>query len=220
MKILAKTTLVIFLMALSVEFTFLAGQSSAQVLLHQSDLVYQGAFRVPTGKLGANQAVGFAFGGAALAYNPVNNSLFIVGHVYDQMTAEIGIPQIVNSTNLSNLKTATVLQQFTDALEGKLDSVDPGEVNGFRIGGQLVLNNQLYLSDYTYYDGDYTQVTSHFARLLNLSTKGQLKGPYRVGTAGEGFVSGYMTQIPTEWQSLFGGPALTGNCCLSIISRT
>ena len=29
-----------------------------------------------------------------------------------------------------------------------------------------------------------------------------------------------MTHIPPEWQTSFGGPAITGNCCLSIISRT
>ena len=41
-----------------------------------------------------------------------------------------------------------------------------------------------------------------------------------VGTLNPGFVAGYMTKIPQEWQSVFGGTALTGNCCLSIISRT
>src|SRR3989344_3584688 len=29
-----------------------------------------------------------------------------------------------------------------------------------------------------------------------------------------------MLPIPQAWQSSFGGPAMTGNCCLSIISRT
>ena len=47
-----------------------------------------------------------------------------------------------------------------------------------------------------------------------------MHGPAQVGTLGAGFVSGYMTLIPPEWQSAFGGPALTGNCCLSVISRT
>ena len=220
MTILFRAFLLGFLVAVPVNVIVVPGQSFAQVLLQQSDLVYEGAFRVPTGKLGANQMVGFAFGGTALAYNPANDSLFVVGHVYDQMTAEIGIPQIVDSNNRDNLRTANVLQSFSDALEGNLEAVDPGEANGFRIGGQLVYGNQLYISDYTYYDADSTQVTSHFGRPLNLSTHGQLKGPYRVGSAGAGFVSGYMTAIPAEWQSSFGGPALTGNCCLSIISRT
>ena len=215
-----KVGLMVLIMALTANLIILTDPSFAQVLLQQSDIVYEGAFRVPAGKLGSNQLVGFAFGGTALAFNPLNDSLFVVGHVYDQMTAEIGIPQIVNSGNLSSLNTATVLHQFSDALEGNLEAVDPGEANGFRIGGQLVYGNQLYISDYTYYDADSTQVTSHFGRPLNLTTSGQLKGPYRVGSAGAGFVSGYMTRIPAEWESSFGGPALTGNCCISIISRT
>ena len=218
MRILFRVILLVLMTAF--QASFLTGYSFAQVLLQQSHLIYEGAFRVPTGKLGAQQSVGFAYGGAAIGYNPANNSLFIVGHVYDQMTAEIGIPEIINSSNLSNLRTAPVLQQFSDAFEGQMDAVDPGEVNGFRLGGHLVYGNQLYLSDYTYYDADSTQVTSHFGRPPNLSATGQLNGPYQVGNAGAGFVSGYMTQIPAEWQASFGGPALTGNCCIAIISRS
>ncbi len=33
-------------------------------------------------------------------------------------------------------------------------------------------------------------------------------------------VGGFMTPIPAEWQSSLGGPALTGECCISIISTT
>ncbi len=33
-------------------------------------------------------------------------------------------------------------------------------------------------------------------------------------------VSGFMTEVPPEWRTLLGGPALTGNCCIPIISRT
>ena len=46
-------------------------------LLGESDLTYLGAFRLPSGNFGASS---FEYGGTALAYNPANNSLFIVGH--------------------------------------------------------------------------------------------------------------------------------------------
>src|SRR5688572_16635952 len=46
-------------------------------LIHDSDLAYLGAFRLPGGTLGDSS---FDFGGTALAYNPVNDSLFMVGH--------------------------------------------------------------------------------------------------------------------------------------------
>jgi hypothetical protein len=35
-----------------------------------------------------------------------------------------------------------------------------------------------------------------------------------------GFVSGYMAAVPPEWQALLGGPAVTGQCCIPIVSRT
>jgi hypothetical protein len=34
------------------------------------------------------------------------------------------------------------------------------------------------------------------------------------------YVSGLLANVPAEWQSALGGPALTGNCCVSIISNT
>jgi hypothetical protein len=33
-------------------------------------------------------------------------------------------------------------------------------------------------------------------------------------------IGGYMKTIPSEWQAALGGPALTGHCCLTIISAS
>ena len=35
-----------------------------------------------------------------------------------------------------------------------------------------------------------------------------------------GFVSGYMATVPAEWQPLLGGPAVTGQCCIPVVTRT
>jgi hypothetical protein len=35
-----------------------------------------------------------------------------------------------------------------------------------------------------------------------------------------GFVSGFMTTVPAEWQQKLGGPAATGQCCIPIAWRT
>lgn len=183
------------------------GQGSPP-LIKKGDLVYQGAFKAP----------GFDYGGTAIAYNPANNSLFMVGHVYDQKTAEISIPNIVNSTNLGQLASASIIQPLRDALEGRLQQINPTDPNSQRIGGQLVYGNKLYVSAYSFYDGNGTQRASHFVRPLSLSATGQITGPVRVGNQYPGFVSAYMTLIPPEWRARFGGPALTGNCCQSIIS--
>src|SRR5512141_3173961 len=104
-----------------------AGISLADVkLLGQSDLEYLGAFRVPQGDYGSPSYSGFNYGGTALSYNPVNNSLFLVGHSWYQLTAEISVPQIVNSANLGDLKTATVLQPFADITEGNRSNIGAG----------------------------------------------------------------------------------------------
>jgi hypothetical protein len=190
------------------------GEATAAELLQFSDLVYQGAFRLPSGQFGGSS---FSYGGTALAFNAANNSLFMVGHDWNQMVAEVRIPQIVNSNNLSSLATATVLQPFTDASEGKMYTVDSGTI---KVGGLMVYNGKLYGTAYSYYDADANQVRSHFISSLNLATQGDAQGMYQVGTLGAGFVSSYMAAIPAEWQSSLGSPALTGQCCLPIIGRT
>lgn len=183
--------------------------------LSESDLVYEGSFRVPD--VGSDGST-FSYGGTGIGFNPTNNSLFLTGHKNYQLTAEISIPTPVNSGNYNSLPTASLLQSFRDATEGRLSSIDPGENNGIRIGGHLVFGNRLYVTAYSYYDANGSQSNSHFSRPLSLSSTGQVRGAVRVGSDAH-YTSGYMTLIPPEWQSAFGGPALTGNCCRSIISH-
>ena len=184
-------------------------------LLHSSNLQYEGSFQVPGG--GTNQT-SFAYGGRGITYDPVNNGLIMTGHPWYQYTAEISIPTPIKSTSISGLPTATFIQNFTDALDGKLNSINPTGPNPNVIGGYLVYNGNLIISAYSTYDAGDSQIASHFSRNLTLSSTNPVIGPERVGTLYPGFVSGYMSLIPPEWQNLFGGPALTGNCCLSIAS--
>lgn len=185
-------------------FTYPVLAQTSAPLVQSSNLKLLGSFKVPT--LAGN---GFNYGGGALAYNPVNNSLFLSGHIYDNLTAEISIPAIGG--------TATARQGLADAFGGRIGSI--GSDGSIRVGGHLVYNNKLYATAFLYYDGSGAQQLSHFSRALSLGG-GPVTGPYRVGSMGAGFYSGYMGLVPTEWQSRFGAPALTGNCCLSIISRT
>jgi hypothetical protein len=198
--------------------TILLGIASGDApLLQLSDLKYQGAFRLPGGNNlgGPTDVNGFGYGGTSLAYNPARNSLYLVGHDWYQLTAEVSIPQVVNSNNVSALNTAALLQPLTDALEGK-----SGLINAYhpKIGAQLAYNNQLYVAAWSYYDGSGSQTQSQFVRPLALSATGQVKGPYTVGDHYPGWVDRYATLIPQEWQSVFGGPALTGGCGGSIVS--
>jgi hypothetical protein len=186
-------------------------------LVQETTLAYQGAFRLPLADEGDS---GFAYGATALAFNPAHGSLFLVGHDWRQYVAEVSVPEIRQRSNVAELATASVLQPLSDVTEGKMKTLNPGDPNAKKIGGLLPYHDKLYISAYSYYDGAATQVLSHFVSSLDLSVKGDVTGPYRVGKEKAGFVSGYMTLVPTVWQAALGGPALTGQCCLAIVSRT
>lgn len=196
--------------------TAIAQEHHSSPLLNKQDLVYAGAFRVPGG---GTEDWTLAYGGSAITFNPNNDSMFLIGHIHRQRSVEISIPALVNSNNLSDLNTATVIQNFTDAYEGRRQSVNPSDPNSQDTGGQLVFGNRLYLSVYSYYDGAGTQSASHFSRPLDLSETGDVVGPVKVGTTYPGFVSGYMGVIPQVWREEFGGPALTGNFGIAIAGR-
>lgn len=189
-------------------------QTTTAPLVQKADLVYKGAFRVP---LNTNGSSSFGWGGTGLGYNPANNSLFMTGTDPNPYSAEIKIPEIVNSTSISSLQTATFVQAFKDPTEGKLGQINPGDTNTQKVGGHLVYNGKLYVSGYSYYDGSGSQSASHFVRSLSLSTGG-VQGPYKIGSVSAPWVNQYMGLIPQAWRSAFGGPAIAGGCCLAIIS--
>jgi len=71
-----------------------------------------------------------------------------------------------------------------------------------------------------WYDANNTVRVSHFARSLQLNVQ-SFSGWSSVWQRDRaGYVSGFMALIPPEWQAKLGGPALTGQCCVSIVSRT
>jgi hypothetical protein len=197
------------LVALSL-LAHLMAQSADPPLVQASDLTYVGAFRVPAG--GDDQHT-FNYGGTALQFDSRDGGLWMVGHAQQQRAAEISIPTPSASTSLADLPRATLIRDFSDLLAGKMGAIGSGEAH---IGGILPWGDGLVVSAYLYYDGSGAQQLSHFA----VAADGTVSGPYRIGSARAGMVSGYMTPIPPEWQTAFGGPALTGQCCIPIISRT
>jgi hypothetical protein len=195
----------------------LAMSPEQQPLLQAKNLEYVGAFRLPAGRTDQES---FEFGGSALAYNPAHDSLFIVGHAWYQRVAEISIPKPAIAPSVDGLASAALLQPLGDVLEGQITKIGVDKSANALIGGLLVWNDTLIVSDFLYYDAGASQVLSHFRSTLDLARTGDLIGPVQVGKEMAGFVSGYMTPIPPEWREALGGPALTGQCCVPIISRT
>ena len=183
-------------------------------LLYQDNLNYVGAFRVPNGTYGESS---FAFGGTAPAYNPTNNSLYLVGH--RNAIAEISIPdEITYSSQVSELNTSTILQPFSSIWD-KVPNKDTIDSN-VSIGGLMMVDGQLVGTVYEYYDGNYSANVSHF-RLDNQNiASANAEGLFRVGNLNAGFVAGYMAEVPTDWQKLLGTTHVTGQAALPVISRT
>lgn len=192
-------------------------------LIEASDLRYVGAFRLPRGSFGAPVHDGFAYGGTALAYHRGQGSLFLVGHDWHQLVAEVRIPSITNARRVDGLATAAVVQPFADVTEGNRGRIkERGGVYAAtaKIGGLLVHEGKLYGTVFAYYDGASEAALSHFRSGLKLSAVGDFEGMFRVGEQNPGFVAGYMASVPADWVSALGGQVLTGSCCLSVIGRT
>src|SRR5919109_3000903 len=189
--------------------------SYADNLVQFSDLQYLGAFRLP-----ANQNI--EYGGYTLGYNPGSGSpgsLFIGCLNTAATIAEISIPTPINSLNLSNLNKAAILQPCADPTAGTtigIGSSDPAQV-----GGMLVYGGKLIVSKYVYYDASKSQTAAFFVKPNTNLSQANATGAYKVGNAPSiGFLDGWMAPIPSAWQTALKGPVASGNCCLSIISRT
>lgn len=186
---------------------------SSLPLLNQNGLSYLGGFRLPSAAI---NGLDFTYGGTPIAFNPAGNSLF-VGDVAGNI-AEISIPTPVDSSDPKAMPAASYLQQaFVDPTEGHMSAMSTSTVTLY---GLLVHRNRLIGAASIYYDANYSQRVSHFSRSLSL-TQPSFSGWSSVWDATRsGMVSGWMAAVPPEWQSALGGPAITGQGAIPIISRT
>jgi len=181
-------------------------------LLHKANLSYLGAFRVPA-KNPDGSWVNYSNAGYALAFNPTNNSLFVVGNTLG--IGEISIPSLSSSSNLSDLKTASILQKEATVLN-RVSNPDGDN----RIGGLLVNQGKIIGTAYVYYDANATATKSYFI-LSSTNVISSISGLYGVTGAPQiGYVAGYMCPIPSEFQSSLGATHLTGLADIPIISRS
>ena len=187
-------------------------------LIAQSDLTYQGSFRVPYGD-GSNES-SLSWGGAGLGYNPSNDSLFITGHSWHQLTAEISIPALSRAANPSSLAQARFLQRPEDATDAKLPTINSQSEAPFdRIGGYLVDGNDLIVSGYNFYDAANRQVSSHLLTDTDLGSSSDFAS--LTNDVQPRWLGGAMTHIPESWQSEFGGDTfMTGLSGVSILSNS
>lgn len=181
-------------------------------LVQQTGVQYVGSFKVPHD---ASNGETFEFGGLSLAFNPAHNSLFVsnrAGHV-----AEVSIPALSAGADTSKWNAASYLQGFADPTEGHLGQIGN---EGLSLGGLLVQNNTLYGTGWIYYDANNAQRVSHYSHSLQLNQASFVGWSSVWDAAKTGYVSGYLAAIPVEHLARLGGPTLTGQCCIPIVSRT
>jgi hypothetical protein len=177
-------------------------QPSALPLLTGLDMRYLGTVALPEKD---QNEVPLIYGGHALGIAADGQSLYY-SCVHATGLARVTIPEAGGK--------AEILEPCRGI--PNLGALDPDDPNAKRLGGLLAWNGRLVLTGFAVYDAGRVVSKSHWVG----TTLAEAQGPYEVGNELPGLVAGYMGVVPEEWRALFGGPALTGQCCISIISRS
>ncbi len=177
----------------------------------ETDLVYLGAFRLPSDTTGSNY--GWGYGLEAMTYYPKGDpngpsdgypgSLFATNHTYEKYVAEISIPVPIKSKNLNELNRATTLQNFHDINRGTYStSYMEMEICYLPKQGDQT-SDKLYISWNSWYNTSDNDVDRYAWSELNLSNP-NTQGPWNLGH-GEvniGTVGEYLFEIPQSWAAL------------------
>lgn len=184
-----------------------SAQPSTLPLVQSPDLTYMGSFTLP-GSDGTNRPSNLGslfYGGYGVSVR--GDTLYYGCHgTGSDAFARLTLPAIGGVASI--LDPCVAVPNFA-----AVDGTDGGERT---IGGSMLWGDRLIVSGYAFYDGDGDAVASHFAG----PNVAGLVGPVRVGAENPGLIGGYMGTVPSAWQAAFGGPALTGLCCISIITRS
>lgn len=171
-------------------------------LLDGLDMRYLGTIQLPEQDA---KAIPMIYGGHALGMAADGKSLYY-SCLYAGGIARVSLPEPGGKAQL--LESCTGLKT--------LGQLDPNDPNPKRIGGVLMWNGRMVLTGYATYDAGGSVSKSHWVG----TSAADAQGPFTVGDERAGMVGGYLAVIPEEWRTLLGGPAFTGLCCISIISRT
>lgn len=191
-------------------------------------LTYKGAFKTPTGRTQISEDLYATFqsSGAAAAYNPYNNSLFLAARFetkyYNKLypaIAEISIPEPVTG-ELADLPEAQIITNYTDCISNVINQIEAayGHGEGHGIGGLMVYNDYLIGTIYRWHNCGEPLPVSHFYTMRTNYDKSNTSGLLSINagelnglTAPAGAMAGYMVQLPSEWQNKLGYKALTGS---------
>ena len=170
----------------------------------------------------------FDFGGSPRTLNEANNSLSV--GKYTGQVAKVDIPTPVKSSAISDLPFAGYVQGFADPTEGHIQSATNDPSNPAGLSGLLVSGGNLYGTAAVFYDANNSQRVSHYRHSLNLTSPSfsgfqSLWQPTDsdvnngVPSLATGYASGDLAAVPSAWQPLLGGPAISSQWGRPIIMR-
>ncbi len=179
-------------------------------LIQPTDLVYQGAFRLPAITDQGSEKKSWSWGGTAMTLYPKGDpggpsdgypgSIFGTGHEQYQFISEVNIPipVISNSKDLSELNTAETLQEFTDIRVGLF-----GELELPCVGIEYLPKQGEQTKDKLYYTwGQHMQELdrgpSHGWFDLDLSNPNRA-GPWSIQGQIKYNTTDYLFEIPSNW---------------------
>jgi hypothetical protein len=179
-------------------------------LIQPGDLVYQGAFRLPTDY--PSDEIGWPYGGESMAYYPGGDpggpddgypgSLFGTGHAWNQYISEISIPAPIISPNIEDLNTATTLQPFQDIRSNYFDYLEMPRVGLAYLPAQGdQTSDKLYFTWAPHLDEGATN-PSHGWLDLDLSNP-QSAGLWRIGDYWNYVTTDYIFSIPQAWADAY-----------------
>jgi len=186
----------------------------ASELVRPSDLLYQGAFRLPGGE---DPPQTFAYGGNAMTFNPDGDassndghpgSLFIMGHdriayggVPDgNQVAEVSIPAPAVAANVDGLPQAAFVQDFHDVTAGHFTELEEIPKVGMQYLNHPDTGPKIHLAWGQHLQPD--NAASHGWFSPDLATP-DLRGIWFIGHQNLYSTNGYMFDIPTDWADVY-----------------
>lgn len=174
--------------------------TDATSLYTMGDLSYAGAFALPVAK---NSVSSLNFASGVIEVN--GDSLFIVGHDHHNAVAEFAIPELVNSTRIADLNTASERQSFVSVLDKAASNPESLD----EIVGLEVVDGKLVINAVEYYDAPADNRLSTLVLDNASDLAAASAGAFR-GIDGFARAAGWISAIPEPWQAKLGGSHITG----------
>ncbi|GLR70930.1 hypothetical protein [Agaribacter marinus] len=202
-----------------VVLTPLRVSGAQQPLMNVEQFTYEGGFRVSTKAFGQTQFHSSQYAYGIFTIDKKRNSMFLIGHPRMSNIAEFALPEIKRTANISAFDIAANIKQGFSQFHNT-SRVDTGINNYFRVTGIGTYKEGLIVNYINWYDAGGTETdTTVFIEDRTQLAQSEIQGPYQLDGAAHS--SGWITEVPNEWQDKFNASHIFGNHAYSsIISRS